>query len=311
MLRHYVYNHHEAWVSRLPYAEFAINNSVSTSTGHTPFYLNYGEHPTTPIAQSIPELEDAPQAADTIQKIQAALDDAREKMLQAQKRQAYYANSSRKEKTFNVGDKVMIRTANYLDRMRKKTDIRVATRLLPRFIGPYPITHKYSDVVYKVQLPARWSNVHPVFHVSQLSPYRTSDVFDTRQHPPKEGPPILRQAMTGDMVEAIIGRKYYGYSSIDGHEYKYLVIWKGQNKASAQWVHPNAIKKNGRQHPLVTKINNEVAFQKDEPLPGSHEHVPLTSSSRLQERGNVSTGMTADTNVTSSTRRLRTIPKKK
>src|ERR1700712_3114302 len=69
MLRHYVYNHHEQWVTRLPYAEFAINNSVSTSTGHTPFYLNYGEHPNTPVAQSIPELEDVPQAADTIQKI--------------------------------------------------------------------------------------------------------------------------------------------------------------------------------------------------------------------------------------------------
>jgi hypothetical protein len=34
MLRHYVYNHHEQWVTRLPYAEFAINNSISASTGH-------------------------------------------------------------------------------------------------------------------------------------------------------------------------------------------------------------------------------------------------------------------------------------
>ena len=36
MLRYYVYNHHEQWVTRLPYAEFAINNSVNASTGHTP-----------------------------------------------------------------------------------------------------------------------------------------------------------------------------------------------------------------------------------------------------------------------------------
>jgi hypothetical protein len=70
MLRHYVYNHHEEWVTRLPYAEFAINNSISASTGHTPFYLNYGEHPTTPLSNMIPDIDDVPQAADAIQKIQ-------------------------------------------------------------------------------------------------------------------------------------------------------------------------------------------------------------------------------------------------
>src|SRR3984893_12772521 len=58
MLRHYVYNHHEQWVTRLPYAEFAINNTISTSTGHTAFYLNYGEHPSTPLINIIPNIDD-------------------------------------------------------------------------------------------------------------------------------------------------------------------------------------------------------------------------------------------------------------
>jgi len=34
------------WVSLLPMAEFAYYNSVTAGSGLTPFYVNYGTHPT-------------------------------------------------------------------------------------------------------------------------------------------------------------------------------------------------------------------------------------------------------------------------
>jgi hypothetical protein len=37
-----------SWSSFLPIAEFAINNSVHVSHGHTPFFVNYGRHPHVP-----------------------------------------------------------------------------------------------------------------------------------------------------------------------------------------------------------------------------------------------------------------------
>ena len=37
-----------SWSSFLPMVEFAINNAVHASTGHTPFFINYGRHPTLP-----------------------------------------------------------------------------------------------------------------------------------------------------------------------------------------------------------------------------------------------------------------------
>ena len=37
------------WVRELPIIEFIINNSPSQSTRYTPFYLNYGYHPATPL----------------------------------------------------------------------------------------------------------------------------------------------------------------------------------------------------------------------------------------------------------------------
>jgi hypothetical protein len=313
MLRHYVYEHHEKWVQHLPYAEFAINNSTSASTGHTPFYLNYGEHPATPLSNVIPNIEDVPEAADSIKKIHEALTDAREKMEAAQRRQAHYANSSRREKIFNEGDQVMLRTANYLSRMRKKAGtLNTSTSLVPRYVGPYPIIRKLSNLVYQLKLPASWGNVHNVFHVSQLQAYRTSTQYRHQQKPPKAGPPVLRQALSGDTVQAIIGRKYFGYTSDDGHQYKYFIKWRDQPDSSNQWVLPDDIKKYNRRHPLLNKFDTQVPFAPDEPEPGNRTQISSTKTQELYQRGNISTGMTVESNDFKSERKAtRRIPKKR
>jgi hypothetical protein len=41
-------------------------------------------------------------------------------------------------------------------------------KLPPRYIGLYPIIDKYEPTPYQVELPAKLSGVHNVFHVSQL-----------------------------------------------------------------------------------------------------------------------------------------------
>jgi hypothetical protein len=49
-LRHYVNDDMDDWDEYLDTAEFAYNNAAQTSTGYSPFYLNYGRHPRTPAA---------------------------------------------------------------------------------------------------------------------------------------------------------------------------------------------------------------------------------------------------------------------
>jgi hypothetical protein len=110
-------------------------------------------------------------------------------------------------------------------------------------------------------------------------PYRKSSTFTDRDELPQDGTPAIRQAMKGDMVKHIIGRKYSGYSELDGHEYKYKVLWKDGGVGSAQWVHPNAIKVNGRQNPLITKYNNDHLFDDIlDPAPGSKETLDTRSA---------------------------------
>ena len=44
-------------------------------------------------------------------------------------------------------------------------------KLTPKFLGPYQILRKISPVAYEIALPPNLSNLHPVFHVSQLRQY--------------------------------------------------------------------------------------------------------------------------------------------
>ncbi|KAF1313427.1 Pol protein, partial [Globisporangium splendens] len=49
VLRSYAMSFKE-WSEFLPLAEFALNNSTHVSTGHSPFYVNYGIHPRVPAS---------------------------------------------------------------------------------------------------------------------------------------------------------------------------------------------------------------------------------------------------------------------
>ena len=44
-------------------------------------------------------------------------------------------------------------------------------KLTPKFLGPYQILKKIGPVAYQIALPPNLSNLHLVFHVSQLRQY--------------------------------------------------------------------------------------------------------------------------------------------
>jgi hypothetical protein len=52
--------------------------------------------------------------------------------------------------------------------MRGLRRFKVRGKLAPRFIGPIRILKKRGEVAYQLELPLQLSDVHDVFHVSQL-----------------------------------------------------------------------------------------------------------------------------------------------
>jgi hypothetical protein len=82
----------------------------------------------------------------------------------AQSRQKSYANHRRRELSFEVGDFLYLKVSP----MRGLRHFKVRGKLAPRFIGPFKILEKRAEVAYQLELSPQLSDVHDMFHVSQL-----------------------------------------------------------------------------------------------------------------------------------------------
>ena len=87
----------------------------------------------------------------------------RENLKVAQSRQKSYADTRRRELTFE-GDYVYLKVSP----IRGLRRFKVKGKLSPRYIGPFKILARKGEVAYELELPARLSDVHNVFHISQL-----------------------------------------------------------------------------------------------------------------------------------------------
>jgi hypothetical protein len=52
--------------------------------------------------------------------------------------------------------------------MRGTRRFKVKGKLAPRYVGPFKIVDRRGEVAYQLELPSQLSDVHDVFHVSQL-----------------------------------------------------------------------------------------------------------------------------------------------
>jgi hypothetical protein len=65
---------------------------------------------------------------------------------------------------FKEGDHVYLKVSP----LRGMRRFKVKGKLSPRFIGPFLILKRVGEVAYQLKLPDHLSDVHDVFHVSQL-----------------------------------------------------------------------------------------------------------------------------------------------
>jgi hypothetical protein len=79
-------------------------------------------------------------------------------------RQKSYADHRRRELSFEVGDYVYLKVLS----MRGLRCFKVRGKLAPKFIGLLKIMEKSGEVAYQLELSSQLSDVHSVFHVSQL-----------------------------------------------------------------------------------------------------------------------------------------------
>lgn len=220
-LRHFVEATLADWDLHLASIEFALNDTISDSTGFSPFYLNYGYNPRSfaslELDSSEVQLETVSEFTD---RLQANVSQARDAIHFAQTQQAKYANETRTFRNFEVGEKVLLSTANLKTRFRAKD----LSKLQAPYCGPFEIVEKLSSVAYRLRLPEGW-RIHDVFYIGLLVPYK--DPMDEVPCPP---PPELNdEGEEQHWAESILREKGKGRFR------KYLVKWFGHQDIDSTW----------------------------------------------------------------------------
>ena len=118
------------------------------------------------------------------------------------------------------GDMVMVNMKNMASR-------RPSKKLDHRSLGLVEVLEAVGKRAFKVKLPPLALN-HPVFHVSELKPYRQSTIEGRHQPPP---PPLEIEGEMNYVVESI------GKSRENKRRkcVEYLVFWEGYPPEEATW----------------------------------------------------------------------------
>ena len=184
--------------------EFAYNNSKKETIKHTPFFANYGYHPS---YESIGHL--TPQENTNLSQLHDTL---REEITLAQLRQKEnYDRHRKRDPNLKSGDKVWLNTRNIRTTRPSKT-------LAKKKAGPFTILAKVGKSSYKLELPLSMK-IHSAFDISLLEAYSDNPLPSERKEPP---PLIETEGEPEYKLDEIVDSRLY-----QGSQLQYIAKWTG------------------------------------------------------------------------------------
>lgn len=196
-LRCICYDKPASWSKWLPLAEWWYNTNFHSSIHTTPYEVVYGQAP--PIHLPYLPGEASNLTVDrSLSAREAIIKLLKFHLLRAQNRMSQQADKHRSYRVFNIGDFVYLKLQPY-----KQSTLRQPShhKLMPKFFGPFKVLDRFGSSAYQVELPPP-SEIHNVFHVSQLKPYR-----DPRASPFHPLPTQDQSSTQSRQPEAILDRK--------------------------------------------------------------------------------------------------------
>jgi hypothetical protein len=138
----------------------------------------------------------------------------------AQERQKKHYDKGRRDKIFHVRDLVLLSSRNIS--LRRTGDTTTAKKLMPKWIGPFPVTEVIGKGAYRLELPPTMK-AHNVFNVVSLKPFFS----DGRAQPPA---PVLVDGEEEFFLEKVLQHKATQHGTLS-----YWVKWRGYGPEYNSW----------------------------------------------------------------------------
>jgi len=230
MLRCVTSNEQSNWSTMLPTVAFSYNNSINVSTGYTPFYLTYLQHPLVPATLDHPMTLTGGNATalDMIDTMHNTIETVKTNLLYAQQQQAKYYNKKHCAIKYEINDQVLLDVTHIT--------LTGCKKLNSKWIGPYRIISIINANAVKLLLPKQFSRLHPVFHVSKLKPYipNNNKSFPNRINKATAAPELNSDGQPLFEVEIILDKRIVDTNTRKKNIF-YLVKWKNYDSSNNSW----------------------------------------------------------------------------
>ena len=120
---------------------------------------------------------------------------------------------------------------------RNISTMRPTKKFEDKWYGPFVVKEKIGAAAYKLELPATWKQVHPVFNGVLLKKY-VEPVFESQKKQPPP-PPILVDDVEEYEVEQILD------SRLHRGKLQFLVKWTGYDETT--WEPATEIKRHAKE----------------------------------------------------------------
>ena len=219
-LRAYIDYQGRNWEELIPFVEYCLNNSVSSSTGYTPFQLAYGTSPDKVLPTINQDLQTD---------IQEQVDLARLRLARQQDAMEAKANESRTPvQPVLPGERVLLKREGINWPAESQDD----NKLLTRYLGPFKVKSIDDHGNFELELPSVL-RIHNKFAPDVIKRYYEPD----RYFPTRSTPPPIRESYNPEVEYHV--EKYLDHRVWYGQK-QFLIRWKGFGKEFDTWERADA-----------------------------------------------------------------------